>query len=561
MCKKKFLSIFLLVSFMLYPMYIYAAKAGSAENNKLCLQCHSDKTMTKKLLNKEILSLYINGNEFAASVHGKVSCSGCHIDINMDNHPQSKRIQSRSEYALSVSRNCSICHTEAQLNQRQPIHKALAAKGPCIECHGSHYIRPTAINKAGVQENAYCLTCHRNKISMRMKNGEALSVYVDENSFASSVHAKLLCKDCHSEFSKTQHPVRSFNSRRAYTITASELCGKCHKEAAKLYEMSVHIDQLKGGNEKAPSCVDCHGDHSIASPKKDKNIGIVSCNKCHSDMSPSYEASMHGKARIKGNEKAPACSSCHNAHNVESAKMTTKIKDGCLKCHKDAAKLHTKWLYNPPIKLSTFSIAHFDAVSCAACHSPNGERGIYLTLTSRKTNKPISDDELIKIFGIEPDGLMKKLDADSDGMISQKEMWNIFAQLFKHGMRVTFTGNMDVQKATEAHMIGSKAEGVKDCDKCHKPDAELFQNVFVVIKKSDGKPLIIPAKKEVLNSVYSIIPMSKFYVLGSTSVKLLDIIFIVALIGGIAVPIGHISFRIITSPIRALRRMGKGGKK
>lgn len=140
-------------------------------------------------------------------------------------------------------------------------------------------------------------------------------------------------------------------------------------------------------------------------------------------------------------------------------------------------------------------------------------------------------------------------------------MWNIFAELFKKGERITFMGNMDVQKATEAHMIGNKAEGVKDCDKCHKPDAELFQNVFIVLKKSDGKPLLIPASKEALNSVYTILPMSKFYVLGSTSIKLLDIIFIVALIGGIAVPIGHISFRIITSPIRALRRMGKGGKK
>lgn len=561
MCKKKVLLMFLLVSFMLCPMYVFAAKAGSAENNKLCLQCHSDKTLNKKLLNKEILSLYIDGNQFAASVHGKISCSGCHIDINMDNHPQSKRIASRRDYALSVSRNCSICHTEAQLNQRQPIHKALAEKGPCIECHGSHYIRPTAINKAGVQENAYCLTCHRNKISMRMKNGETLSVYVDENAFNLSVHAKLQCKDCHAEFSKTQHPVRTFNNRRAYTIAASDLCGKCHKEAAKLYETSVHIEQLKGGNEKAPTCVDCHGDHSVVSTKKDKTIGIVSCNKCHSDMNASYEASMHGKARIKGDEKAPSCASCHNAHNVESAKMTTKIKDGCLKCHKDAAKVHSRWLYNPPVKLSTFSIAHFDGVSCAACHSPGAERGIYLTPYNRKTGKPLSEDEIMKTLGLESDGLMKKFDSNSNGSIEPKEMWNIFAELFKKGERITFMGNMDVQKATEAHMIGSKAEGVKDCDKCHKPNAELFQNVFVVIKKSDGKPLIIPASKEILNSVYAILPMSKFYVLGSTSIKLLDIIFIIALIGGIAVPIGHISFRIITSPIRALRKMGKGGKK
>jgi len=92
-------------------------------------------------------------------------------------------------------------------------------------------------------------------------------------------------------------------------------------------------------------------------------------------------------------------------------------------------------------------------------------------------------------------------------------------------------------------------------------NAELFKDVFVVIKKEDGKPVLINAKREILTSVMSILPMSKFYVLGSTSIELFDILFIVALIGGIAVPIGHISIRILFSPIRSLRRMGKGGKK
>ena len=559
---KKFISVFLFISFMVLPVYVSAAKGVSAVENKLCLACHSDKTLNKKLMNKEILSLSVNGAEFASSVHGKVSCSGCHPDIAMDNHPQSKIIRSRKDFAFSVSRHCSNCHTAAQLDKRQPIHKSLAAKGPCIECHGSHYIKSVAIEKVGVKDNTYCLICHRNKINMSMKNGEALSVFIDEAATANSAHAKLQCTQCHSEFSKTQHPVRSFGSRRAYSIAAAELCLTCHKEAAKLYKSSVHIEQLKGGNAKAPACTDCHGDHAIASVKKDKNIGVVSCNKCHSDMNASYEASMHGKARLKGNEKAPSCASCHNAHNVESAKMTTKIKDGCLRCHKNAAKVHSKWLYNPPVKLSSFAKAHFDAVSCAACHSPGAERAIYLSLYDRRTGKPLTEEKILKTLGgPEAEGLMARIDENANGSIDPKEMWGLFAQLIKKGVIATFTGNMDVQKATEAHMIGSKAEGVKDCDKCHKPDAELFQNVFVVIKKADGKPTVLKADKGVLNSIYTILPVSKFYALGSSSVELLDILFIVALLGGIAVPIGHLSLRVITSPLRALRRMGKGGKK
>jgi hypothetical protein len=83
----------------------------------------------------------------------------------------------------------------------------------------------------------------------------------------------------------------------------------------------------------------------------------------------------------------------------------------------------------------------------------------------------------------------------------------------------------------------------------------------MVIKKADGKPILFKAKKEVVNSFYTIVPATKFYALGSTSIKLFDILFVVALLGGIAVPIGHISLRIITSPLRSLRKMGKGGKK
>jgi hypothetical protein len=317
---------------------------------------------------------------------------------------------------------------------------------------------------------------------------------------------------------------------------------------------------LKRGNGKAPACTDCHGDHAVVSIKKHRDIGITSCNKCHSDMNSSYEASMHGKAWKKGDEKAPTCASCHNAHNVEST-MTTKIKEGCLKCHKEAAKVHNSWLKNPPLTLPSFADAHFDVVSCAACHSPNAARSIYLSLYDRKTGKPLPEEELLKIVETDSEGLMQKIDTNGDGSIDAKEIWDLFALLYKKGTTTVFMGKMDVTKATEAHLIGGKTEATRDCEKCHHPEAEFFANIFLVMKKADGETRLLQAKQDVLKSIYTIIPARKFYVLGSTSIKLFDILFVVALIGGIAVPIGHITFRIITSPLRSLRRMGKGGKK
>ena len=98
MSNKKYLSFFFVVAFMIFPLYASAAKGAATNNAKFCLACHADKTLTKKLMNKEILSLYIDANEFGKSVHASTGCGGCHPDITMENHPVVKKIASRNEY-------------------------------------------------------------------------------------------------------------------------------------------------------------------------------------------------------------------------------------------------------------------------------------------------------------------------------------------------------------------------------------------------------------------------------------------------------------------------------
>jgi len=674
--KKILISLFIVL--MIFPICMNASAGVLSDDAQMCLGCHSDKNLTKQLENKEVLSLSINGDAFANSVHNPINCGGCHTDISMENHPQIKKIKNKKEYTANSSKTCSMCHPEDQLKtkpthrtlmdkascsechgahyikklaewkkgiseaqhcltchrydlsmtmkngevislymnelvfknsihgnlscgschigfsktehptktfknkneylsgaskicsmchtdeqlKKKPVHSTLVAQATCIECHGSHTVKGITAQKATTKDTEYCLSCHKHKISMTMKNGESLSVSVDEAALRNSAHKNLQCIECHMAFSKKEHPVRVFKSLHDYSTSSMSLCKKCHANASHQYESSIHFSLLDTGNTKAPSCEGCHGKaHITIKATMDKSFGIKSCNKCHADMNNSYETSIHGKERAKGNEKAPSCSSCHNAHNVESTKMTTKIKEGCLKCHKNTEKVHNKWLSNPPITLSSFAGVHFDVVSCAACHSPNAGRAIYLSLYDRKTGKPLPQEEVLKMFETDSAGFMGKIDTNGDGSIDAKESWNIFQQLYKKGVTTTFMMKMDVRKATEAHQIGAKTEAIKDCEKCHRPDAEFFKDVFIVMKKADGKPTILNAKKEVLNSVFSILPVSKFYALGSTNIKLFDILFIVALIGGIAVPIGHITLRIITSPLRSLRRMGKGGKK
>lgn len=554
MSKRKKILIALFLVFLIFPVYANAAKGVISDEAQICLGCHSNKNLAKQLDSKETLSLFINGDEFANSVHNPFSCAGCHMDISMANHPRVKEIKSKKEYSANASKSCTMCHTDAQL-KKKPIHASVItmAKAPtCVECHGSHSIKRISDWKARISEPQYCLTCHRHDISMRLGSGELLSLSVDESVIRKSVHDKLQCSACHIGFSKTDHPKRVFDSKRHYSIVASDVCKKCHEDANKLYEESIHFTLLKRGNLKSPTCIDCHGSHSIT--KVTPDLGLMSCKKCHGEIYNVYKTSIHGEAITKAKENAPTCTSCHKAHDIKVTARTTKMKDACLKCHKDAEGLHKKWLHNAGL--------HLNSVSCSTCHAvPDAGRGIYLSLYDKKTGKPFPKEEVLKLMGTDSPGLIKKIDTNGDGSIDGKELWDMFRQLNGKGANVTFMGRMDVQKGTEAHQITGKNKAVRNCKQCHNADSEYFKNVSIVLFKADGMPTVFNAKQEVIGSVYSILPVSNFYVIGGSRVRLLDYLFIIALIGGVAVPIGHITLRIITSPLRHLRKMGKGGKK
>ena len=49
------------------------------------------------------------------------------------------------------------------------------------------------------------------------------------------------------------------------------------------------------------------------------------------------------------------------------------------------------------------------------------------------------------------------------------------------------------------------------------------------------------ANADVLNSAISIESVSGFYAIGGTRIELLDILLILAILGGLAVPVGHLT--------------------
>lgn len=541
------LLISLLGMFIFYSGYVSAVDVPLSDEAQMCLGCHTQKGITKTFLNKEKLSVFVDAKQFTDSVHSFLPCTTCHTDISMESHPPGTAYKGKGEFSEKASNVCKTCHTNEQINKR-PIHRYLItkAKAPtCAGCHGIHAIRRIADWKPKVTETHYCLACHQHDINISVGR-EAMSLKIDESLIRGSVHRKHTCSDCHAEFSKEKHPVRVIKDVREHSIAVSDVCKKCHFDKFALMENSIHSVMLKKGMLGAPVCTDCHGFHTVSPKAKYETMVGAPCRKCHADISNAYKESVHGKAKVKGVEKAPICSSCHQAHDVKVTSLTEQMKKVCLGCHKGAEGAHKKWLTNTEL--------HLDAIGCAACHSPNVEREIYLRLYNLTAGIPFTEEQVLNLLGTNRDGLRKEIDPDGNG-IDAYELGRIASHLEKKGMKVALMGRMDVRKGIDPHQLALKSSAVKNCERCHSADSEFFKYVAVAVIRADGKPTIFEAKQEVLGSLVSILPLSKFYVLGSTRIWLLDILLILAVVGGASFPIGHIALRLLTIPVREARRL------
>ncbi|WP_051920801.1 multiheme c-type cytochrome [Thermodesulfobacterium hydrogeniphilum] len=517
------------------------------KNNNYCMSCHRF-SFIKTLPSGEKISVKINPKEIKNSVHGKFKCIACHSDFLRGKHP-SYKFRSKKEYMIKMSKIvCQRCHTDKSL-RKNPVHYNLSKTAPCIKCHGYHNVKPIKVARGG-SENQYCLLCHSRPLTKKMENGEILSVQVKENVLMNSVHKKLKCIDCHKEFSKGKHPFRSFKSIKEYRAQANNICKQCHTKEMQQFEKSIHAQALVKG-KNAPDCLKCHGYHNVVKISNNKQLQFNLCVNCHKKEAQAFEESIHYKALSENKSNSPTCSSCHKAHDVLSTNIAN-INKSCIKCHKGIKEAHNKWLYNPPFTLKSFVDVHFKGASCSACHV-NGNKAIILTLINKSNNKPLTLEKISELLNLDPAGVKEKIDLNGDNIIEEKELWQ-FLNFLKPQVKIDLKGRLDIINANDAHRIVSKKDAIKDCTVCHNPQAK-FVGKFE-INKEGAKPEKINMERKVVNSIYAIPNIRDFYVLGLTKITILDIIFVLAALGGLAFAFGHLGLRIITTPIRRKRRGG-----
>ena len=171
-----------------------------------------------------------------------------------------------------------------------------------------------------------CLGCHGPEKDPEMvREGRASSIEINSSLAARSVHGSegIGCIECHTELP------------HEFGLPLVK-CGSCHKREAEVYSRSIHGKQLAAGDDLAPTCQECHGEHYIVpldSPESSAaplNIPRM-CTQCHEEGKPvqreanisqeqipkRYTQSIHGMGLFKqGLVVTAVCTSCHTAHSV-----------------------------------------------------------------------------------------------------------------------------------------------------------------------------------------------------------------------------------------------------
>ncbi len=355
----------------------------------LCGNCHqegSPVSRTHQISQDRILENY------SMSIHGEglflqgltvtAVCTSCHTAHNILPHTDTRS----SIHANNVAATCAACHGQIERVHRKVIEGRLWIEEPskipaCVDCHAPHKIR-RVFYPDGLA-NKDCLTCHGQRDLSMTRDGQDVSLYIDERVFSSSAHAGTACAQCHTDVTVAME-------RACATVRSPVDCSICHAEQVTNYQTSTHGTLRAERDPDAPSCQDCHAKHATlssilpTSPTYPRNVPTL-CGRCHrtgeqaakrieadvDDIVGSYEESVHGRALIEAGLIVTAtCADCHGAHSElptdDPRSMTNAqhISGTCGTCHhgiEEEFRTSIHWSEQPDSDL--------ERPTCEDCHA------------------------------------------------------------------------------------------------------------------------------------------------------------------------------------------------
>jgi hypothetical protein len=381
----------------------------------------------------------------------------------------------------------------------------------------------------------HCLGCHGFAgMTKKLEDGDTLQLHVPAALFEKSVHHVVGCTGCHANIDPAKHPPTTPNkiqSIRSFDVTTTQLCRNCHADKFEQWQTSIHGALVRAGNPLAPICTDCHNPHAVIKGAA-ATIEQIPCKKCHGEIYTAYLGSVHGQSRLHSKTSyAPLCSGCHTAHSVKPTAVGALAQGpegACLGCHAGVLEAHQQWLPNAAL--------HFQVVSCPACHVPNAQRKVDLMLIDAKNAQVRGTQQLgVPLFEASARSNGKGIDAQS--------LWNLLQTLNRSGItdKTVVRGRLEVASGPQMHELAPKSKAISDCRTCHNAGSKAFESVTISLVGPQGRRVGYGANADVLNSVISVDSVQGFYAIGGTRIKLLDILLILAIVGGLGIAVGHVA--------------------
>jgi len=328
-----------------------------------------------------------------------------------------------------------------------------------------------------------CTACHNDSQLAKEVDGKIVSLHVNESAFGSSVHGSMECASCHSDIKAVPHE----------PAPAKVNCSQCHAGASEAYTLGLHAGAIKNGNQKAATCLDCHGNAHLILPSSDPASKVnhaniaQTCGRCHgerfvmenSGLSArpflSYQESVHGRAVAAGNEKAAACTDCHGSHDIRppsdsaSAIARFNVPKTCAKCHEPVAAVFRESIHG-----QSLARGNGQAPVCTDCH------GIHMIKPHIDPASSVAAQALAKTtcaqchegvrlseeFGVEGKRASTYLDS-YHGMASKLGSAVIANCASCHGVH-------NILPSSDPKSLISRNNLVETCGKCHPGASENF---------------------------------------------------------------------------------------
>ncbi len=371
--------------------------ARAASDHETCLECHGEKDAGENFVDAAAYARSVHRGLDCVDCHGdvdaedlphaenlaKVDCSMCHDDAQADfdmsihgtmlaqNAPYApdcadchgKHGILRSTdpasptYKMNVPALCGGCHREGapvartydipqkdilenyseSIHGEGMFHKGLIVAAACADCHGAHRILPhtnplSSTSPRNIAET--CMQCHARieQVHAKIIRGEL---------WEKTPGALPACTDCHQP-----HKVR----KELLSVTLSNRdCLKCHQDpglhavsaAGDTVSMFVDAAVVDASVHTNMPCVKCHVDVNPHLTRPCEPSGPVDCSTCHAKISDEYFASGHGEAFLRGDERAPRCTTCHGGHDVmdhtkeDAPTYRAAVPALCGECHRE----------------------------------------------------------------------------------------------------------------------------------------------------------------------------------------------------------------------------------